>query len=135
MTSASFSFNPGLYPKLRYDSIKDFTPVSQVVRVPHVIVVLPWNLAREISEQLAYTAEWGARLVVPIPTATASRSRAASSRPTAAGCGSSRTAYGKARPSASHCPARERARLTSACIQGSRQRRLLARPTDIRGRG
>ena len=24
MTSASFSFNPGLYPKLRYDSIKDF---------------------------------------------------------------------------------------------------------------
>ena len=41
MTSASFSFNPGLYPKLRYDSIKDFTPVSQVVRVPHVIVVLP----------------------------------------------------------------------------------------------
>ena len=41
MTSASFSFNPGLYPKLRYDSIKDFAPVSLVVRVPHVIVVLP----------------------------------------------------------------------------------------------
>ena len=37
---------------------------------PDVIVILPWNLAREISEQLAYTAEWGARLVVPIPTAT-----------------------------------------------------------------
>ena len=30
MTSASFSFNPGLYPKLRYDSIKDFAPVSLV---------------------------------------------------------------------------------------------------------
>ena len=41
MTSASFSYSPGLYPKLRYDSIKDFTRVSQVVRVPHVIVVLP----------------------------------------------------------------------------------------------
>jgi C-methyltransferase C-terminal domain/Putative zinc binding domain/Methyltransferase domain len=37
---------------------------------PDVIVVLPWNLAREISEQLAYTAAWGAQLVVPIPTAT-----------------------------------------------------------------
>ena len=37
---------------------------------PDVIVILPWNLAREISEQLAYTAEWGARLVVPVPTAT-----------------------------------------------------------------
>src|SRR5687767_5581176 len=36
MTSASFSFNPGLYPKLRYDSVRDFIPVTQVVRVPHV---------------------------------------------------------------------------------------------------
>ena len=34
---------------------------------PDVIVILPWNLAAEISEQLAYTAEWGARLLVPIP--------------------------------------------------------------------
>ena len=37
---------------------------------PDVIVILQWNLAREISEQLAYTAEWGARLVVPVPRAT-----------------------------------------------------------------
>jgi SAM-dependent methyltransferase len=36
---------------------------------PDVIVILPWNLAREISSQLAYTAAWGAKLVVPIPTA------------------------------------------------------------------
>ncbi|MES2564120.1 MAG: tripartite tricarboxylate transporter substrate binding protein, partial [Pseudomonadota bacterium] len=41
MTSASFAFSPGLYPKLRYDSIKDFAQVSLVVSVPHVIVVLP----------------------------------------------------------------------------------------------
>lgn len=41
MTSASFSFSPGLYAKLRYDSINDFTRVSQVVQVPHVIVVIP----------------------------------------------------------------------------------------------
>ena len=32
-------------------------------------MILPWNLAREISDQLAYTAEWGAKLVVPIPVA------------------------------------------------------------------
>jgi len=31
--------------------------------------VLPWNLIDEISAQLAYTAEWGAKLIVPIPTA------------------------------------------------------------------
>jgi predicted TPR repeat methyltransferase len=35
---------------------------------PDVIVVLPWNLAREISAQLAHTADWGARLLLPIPT-------------------------------------------------------------------
>jgi tripartite-type tricarboxylate transporter receptor subunit TctC len=49
MTSASFSFSPGLYPKLRYDSIKDFTRVSQVVQVPHVIVVLPSFPAKDLQ--------------------------------------------------------------------------------------
>jgi hypothetical protein len=37
---------------------------------PDAILILPWNLAREIAEQLSYTKEWGARLIVPIPTAT-----------------------------------------------------------------
>ena len=37
---------------------------------PDAILILPWNLAAEISEQLAYTAAWGARLIVPIPSAT-----------------------------------------------------------------
>jgi SAM-dependent methyltransferase len=43
-------------------------PPSQIDKTrPDVVVILPWNLAREISEQLAHVAEWGARLVVPIP--------------------------------------------------------------------
>src|SRR6185503_6003023 len=50
MTSASFAFNPGLYPKLRYDSIRDFVPVTQVVRVPHVIVVLPSFPAKTLPD-------------------------------------------------------------------------------------
>src|SRR3990172_5869125 len=50
MTSASFSFSPGLYPKLRYDPIKDFTRVSQVVQVPHVIVVIPSFPAKDLRE-------------------------------------------------------------------------------------
>jgi hypothetical protein len=37
---------------------------------PDLILILPWNLASEISGQLAYTADWGAQLVVPIPLAT-----------------------------------------------------------------
>jgi tripartite-type tricarboxylate transporter receptor subunit TctC len=50
MTSASYSFNPGLYPKLRYDPVKDFAAVSLVVRVPHVIVVLPSFPAKNLQE-------------------------------------------------------------------------------------
>jgi hypothetical protein len=34
---------------------------------PDYILILPWNLRAEIGAQLAYTAEWGAQLVVPIP--------------------------------------------------------------------
>jgi len=34
---------------------------------PDYILILPWNLRDEIAQQLAYTAEWGAKLVVPLP--------------------------------------------------------------------
>jgi SAM-dependent methyltransferase len=34
---------------------------------PDYILILPWNLKDEIAQQLSYTAEWGAKLVVPIP--------------------------------------------------------------------
>jgi SAM-dependent methyltransferase len=46
-------------------------PVFPVERIasekPDDILILPWNLRREIVAQLAYTRAWGARLVVPIP--------------------------------------------------------------------
>jgi hypothetical protein len=34
---------------------------------PDGILILPWNLRREIAAQLAYTRDWGAELYVPIP--------------------------------------------------------------------
>jgi hypothetical protein len=37
---------------------------------PDYIVILPWNLKDEITEQLQFIREWGGRFVVPIPTAT-----------------------------------------------------------------
>jgi len=37
---------------------------------PDVILILPWNFKDEIIEQLAYTREWGAQFVVPIPEVT-----------------------------------------------------------------
>jgi hypothetical protein len=45
-------------------------PPEQIAETqPDAIVILPWNLAKEIAAQLAYTNEWGAELIVPIPTA------------------------------------------------------------------
>ncbi len=34
---------------------------------PDYIVILPWNLREEISSQLAFVREWGARVVIAIP--------------------------------------------------------------------
>jgi SAM-dependent methyltransferase len=34
---------------------------------PDYILVLPWNLRQEISQQLEYAREWGGQLVFPIP--------------------------------------------------------------------
>jgi hypothetical protein len=35
---------------------------------PDFVLVLPWNLRDELTEQLSYVREWGGRLVFPIPT-------------------------------------------------------------------
>ena len=35
---------------------------------PDYVLILPWNLQREITEQLAYIREWGGRFIVPIPS-------------------------------------------------------------------
>ncbi len=43
-------------------------PVEKIAEVkPDYILILPWNLKREIAAQLEYTREWGAKLVVPLP--------------------------------------------------------------------
>ena len=47
-----------------------FPPEKIAETRPDYVVVLPWNLIDEISSQLSYVAEWGGRLVVPIPKAT-----------------------------------------------------------------
>jgi hypothetical protein len=44
-----------------------YTPDRLAETRPDYILVLPWNLRAEITEQLAYVRSWGARLVFPIP--------------------------------------------------------------------
>jgi SAM-dependent methyltransferase len=45
-----------------------FDPARLAETRPDIILILPWNLRDEIARQLEYTREWGARLIVPIPT-------------------------------------------------------------------
>ncbi|BDB44720.1 MULTISPECIES: class I SAM-dependent methyltransferase [Mycobacterium] len=35
---------------------------------PDVVLVLPWNLETEITEQLSYVTEWGGQIVYPLPS-------------------------------------------------------------------
>jgi hypothetical protein len=35
---------------------------------PEWVLILPWNLRDEITQQLAYVREWGAKFVTAIPT-------------------------------------------------------------------
>ena len=45
---------------------------------PDFVLILPWNLQREITRQVGYIHEWGGRFVVPIPSVKVLR---ASERP------------------------------------------------------
>jgi hypothetical protein len=43
-------------------------PVSAIDEVrPDFLLILPWNLKREIVEQMRHVGSWGCKMVVPIP--------------------------------------------------------------------
>jgi SAM-dependent methyltransferase len=47
-------------------------PIHHPVQIdkdrPDVVLALPWNLEKELTEQLGYITEWGGQLVFPLPT-------------------------------------------------------------------
>lgn len=49
----NLAINPGLYPKLPYDTVRDFAPVSLVGRSPLVLVTHPSLGARSVPELIA----------------------------------------------------------------------------------
>jgi tripartite-type tricarboxylate transporter receptor subunit TctC len=51
--SSPHSINPSLYPKLPYDTLRDFAPVSMVATSPYVLVVHPSLPARNVKELIA----------------------------------------------------------------------------------
>ena len=51
--SAPFVLNPSLYPKLPYDPVRDFTPVTQGTYYGYVLVLHPAVAAKNIEELIA----------------------------------------------------------------------------------
>jgi tripartite-type tricarboxylate transporter receptor subunit TctC len=52
-TSNEIAMSPGLYEKLPYDPTKDFTPVSNVIIFPNILVVNPHLPAKSVAEVVA----------------------------------------------------------------------------------
>lgn len=50
VVTSSFVINPSLNPKIAYDPIKDFAPVTMIAAAPHVLVVRPSFPARDMKE-------------------------------------------------------------------------------------
>jgi tripartite-type tricarboxylate transporter receptor subunit TctC len=54
MTNVALAVNPYLYPKLPYDAVKDFMPVTMVNSAPLLLVVHPAIAAKSVKELIDY---------------------------------------------------------------------------------
>jgi len=62
-TSGSFVVNPSVTKKLPYDTIRDFTPVSQITEgEAHIIVVNPSLPVRNVKELIALASKSGSKI-------------------------------------------------------------------------
>jgi tripartite-type tricarboxylate transporter receptor subunit TctC len=67
-TSGSFVVNPSVRRKLPYDTIGDFTPVSQITQgEAHIVVVNPSLPVRNVKELIALARKPGSRLAYASP--------------------------------------------------------------------
>lgn len=53
VVTSSFVINPGLHPKIQYDPVKSFAPVTMIAAAPHVLVVHPSFPASDVKEFVA----------------------------------------------------------------------------------
>ena len=53
-SSGSLAVNPGMYSKLPYDPVRDFTPISLALKVPFFLVVNPSIQAGAVKDLVAY---------------------------------------------------------------------------------
>jgi SAM-dependent methyltransferase len=60
--------NPGKQGKFLPGTRIPIHPPERIAETrPDYVLILPWNLTREIAAQLQYVRDWGGRLIVPIP--------------------------------------------------------------------
>ena len=74
-TVGTHAINQALYPKLPYDPVKDFAPVTLVASVPNVLVLNPANAARYGIKTVQDLVRWRA------PTRASSISRPVATAP------------------------------------------------------
>jgi tripartite-type tricarboxylate transporter receptor subunit TctC len=53
LVSIAHAMNPGVYPKLPYDSVHDFAPVSLIASSPYIMIVHPSLPAKSVAEFVA----------------------------------------------------------------------------------
>jgi tripartite-type tricarboxylate transporter receptor subunit TctC len=51
--TAQYAVNPSLYPKLPYDPVKDYAPISLLANAPYLLVVHPSVPAKSVRELIA----------------------------------------------------------------------------------
>lgn len=69
-TNTSHSANPALYKELRYDPIKDFTPIARVGELPFALAVHPAVPAKTLAELIAYAKANPGKLSYATPNST-----------------------------------------------------------------
>ena len=55
LSYSSHTINAGLFPRLPYDTVKDFTPISMVATAPALLVVSPSIPVTKVDELIAYS--------------------------------------------------------------------------------
>ena len=69
-TNTSHSANPALYKNLKYDPIKDFTPVARVGELPFALAVNPALPVKTLAELLDYARANPGKLSYATPNST-----------------------------------------------------------------
>jgi len=69
-TNTSHSANPSLYPNLKYDPVKDFTPVTRVGELPFALAVNPALPVKTLAELIDYARANPGKLSYATPNST-----------------------------------------------------------------